>query len=143
MKKEDIDISTFKHFIPIQVRYIDIDAQGHVNNSTFLSYIEQGRVVYLNTLFPNNDFKKQGLIIARTEIDYFEPIFLDNEILCGTKVSEFGNKSFIFENILIDKNKQLKCFAKSVMVCFDYIENCTTVVPDEWKLKIKRFEEKL
>lgn len=143
MKKEDIDISTFKHFIPIQVRYIDIDAQGHVNNATFLSYIEQGRVVYLNTLFPNNDFKKQGLIIARTEIDYFEPIFLDNEILCGTKVSEFGNKSFIFENILIDKNKQLKCFAKSVMVCFDYIENCTTVVPDEWKLKINRFEEKL
>lgn len=143
MKKEDIDISTFKHFITIQVRYIDIDAQGHVNNATFLSYIEQGRVVYLNTLFPNNDFKKQGLIIARTEIDYFEPIFLDNEILCGTKVSEFGNKSFIFENILIDKNKQLKCFAKSVMVCFDYIENCTTVVPDEWKLKINRFEEKL
>jgi len=143
MKKEDIDISTFKHFITIQVRYIDIDAQGHVNNATFLSYIEQGRVVYLNTLFPNNDFKKQGLIIARTEIDYFEPIFLDSEILCGTKVSEFGNKSFIFENILIDKNKQLKCFAKSVMVCFDYIENCTTVVPDEWKLKIKRFEEKL
>jgi len=142
MKKEDINIYVFRHFTPIQVRYIDIDLQGHVNNATFLSYIEQGRVVYLNTLFPDNDFKKQGLIIARTEIDYFEPIFLSDEILCGTRVSEFGNKSFVFENILIDKNKQLKCFAKSVMVCFDYIENGTILVPDDWKLKIKSFEEK-
>jgi acyl-CoA thioesterase FadM len=69
-------------------------------------------------------------------------LFPNSETLVPQRISEFGNKSFVFENILIDKNKQLKCLAKSVMVCFDYIENSTILVPDDWKLKIKSFEER-
>lgn len=140
MKKEEINVHSFKHKCDIQVRYFDIDAQGHVNNATFLTYIEQGRVSYMNTLFPENDFKKNGLIIARTEIDYFEPIFLNEKIVCYTKVSSIGNKSFTFENLLTNSEKQIKSYAKSIMVCFNYIENCTIPVPKEWKKIIEEFE---
>lgn len=118
--KNNINISLFKHSIPIQVRYADIDMQKHVNNSVFLSYIEQGRVEYLNTILPENDFQENGLIIARTEIDYFEPIFLNENIFCCTRISSIRNKSFIFENVLISENKNIKSFAKSIMVCFNY-----------------------
>lgn len=142
MNAENIDIHLFKHFIPIQVRYIDIDQQGHVNNATFLSYIEQGRVEFLNTVLPNNDFQKNGLIIARTEIDYFEPIFLhEKNIICGTRIASWGNKSFIFENILITSQKTLKAFAKSIMVCFDYTQNKSIPVPEEWKDLVREFEK--
>jgi acyl-CoA thioester hydrolase len=35
------------HFTyPIEVRYDDLDPQGHVNNARFLSYFEQARVNY-------------------------------------------------------------------------------------------------
>lgn len=140
-KKEGINLNSFKHKIPIQVRYIDIDMQGHVNNATYLSYIEQGRVNYFNRLFPENDFQKNGLIIARTEIDYFEPIFLHEQIDCYTKISLVGNKSFVFENVLASHNNSIKCLAKSVMVCFDYSNNTTIPVPGEWKKIIEHFEQ--
>jgi acyl-CoA thioester hydrolase len=140
MKKEDINLNLFHHKIPIQIRYIDIDMQQHVNNAVYLSYIEQGRVEYLNKLFPENDFQKNGLIIARTEIDYYDPIFLNEEIYCYTRISKIGTKSFVFENIL-SSNSSIKCFAQSVMVCFDYTQNTTIPVPDEWKKKIIEFEK--
>lgn len=140
MKKEDINLKLFQHKIPIQVRYIDIDMQQHVNNAVYLSYIEQGRVEYMNKLFPENDFQKNGLIIARTEIDYYEPIFLNEEIYCYTRISKIGTKSFVFENVL-SSNSAIKCFAQSIMVCFDYTQNTTIPVPDEWKKKIIEFEK--
>ncbi len=139
--KNNINISLFKHSIPIQVRYADIDMQKHVNNSVFLSYIEQGRVEYLNTILPENDFQENGLIIARTEIDYFEPIFLNENIFCCTRISSIRNKSFIFENVLISENKNIKSFAKSIMVCFNYNLNSTISVPDNWKKAIASFEQ--
>jgi acyl-CoA thioester hydrolase len=140
MKKEDINLNLFQHKIPIQIRYIDIDMQQHVNNAVYLSYIEQGRVEYMNKLFPENDFQKNGLIIARTEIDYYDPIFLNDEIYCYTRISKIGTKSFVFENVL-SSNSAIKCFAQSVMVCFDYTQNTTIPVHDEWKKKIIEFEK--
>ncbi len=141
MKKEDIDITVFKHRTAIQVRYIDIDMQKHVNNATILSYVEQGRVEYLNMLFPDNDFNKNGLIIARTEIDYFEPIFLYEKIFCYTRVEHIGNKSFNFENVVVSNDNAIKCYVKSVMVCFDYESNATIPVPQSWQEKISDFEQ--
>ncbi len=141
MKPEEIKLSTFKYKTPIQIRYIDIDMQGHVNNAIFLSYIEQSRVDYMNTLLPNNDFNTNGLIIARTEIDYFQPIFLHDKIYCYTKISSVRNRSFTFENVLASDNNSIKCFAKSIMVCFNYNNNSTIHVPEHWREKILAFEE--
>ncbi|MCX7728687.1 MAG: acyl-CoA thioesterase [Bacteroidia bacterium] len=139
-KKENIHLSKFKHQTSIQVRYVDIDMQGHVNNATFLSYIEQGRVEYFNALFPENDFKATGLILARTEIDYFEPIWLNESIYCYTRIPQIKNKSFVFENVLTSEKGTIKCYAKSIMVCFNYIENTTIPVPTHWRQIIESFE---
>ena len=34
----------FKFHHPIEVRYSDLDPQGHVNNARFLTFFEQARV---------------------------------------------------------------------------------------------------
>lgn len=141
MRKDEIDSTAFKHRIPIQVRYKDVDMQKHVNNASILSYVEQGRVEYFNMLFPDNDFDTNGLIIARTEIDYFQPIFLNEEIFCYTRIASIGNKSFVFENVIADKQDSIKCYVKSIMVCFNYKNNTSIPVPEHWKNKIIDFEK--
>jgi acyl-CoA thioester hydrolase len=35
-----------RFYLPIQVRYGDIDPQWHVNNARFFTHMEQGRVPY-------------------------------------------------------------------------------------------------
>ena len=43
-------MTDYKFFHPIEVRYGDLDPQGHVNNAKYLTYFEQARVHYLISL---------------------------------------------------------------------------------------------
>ncbi len=45
-RDEPIDIARIAHWIGVEVRYSDLDVQGHVNNATFFTYFEQARVAY-------------------------------------------------------------------------------------------------
>ena len=44
-------MKNFRHKIPIQIRFKDLDDMGHVNNANHLSYIELARVKYFQEVF--------------------------------------------------------------------------------------------
>ena len=46
-----MNIKNFKHKTKIIVRFSDLDAMQHVNNATYLTYLEEARIDYFNTLF--------------------------------------------------------------------------------------------
>jgi acyl-CoA thioester hydrolase len=134
----------FFHRTPVQVRFKDIDKQGHVNNANHLTYIETARVSYFNqVLGPDVDWDKTGLLLAKTEIDYYIPIFLNDAIEVYTKVSRIGQKSFDVSNCIVKivDQKITECAsARSVFVCYDYLKKTTIAVPDQWKEKFITFE---
>ena len=134
----------YKHSTPVQIRFKDIDKQGHVNNANHLTYVETARVAYFNTVLGKDvNWDKTGLLLARTEIDYFVPIFLEHEIVVVTKVSRIGNKSFDVENIILKKTtkqEEICAKVKSVFVCYDYENKCTIQIPSLWKEKFSQFE---
>ena len=45
-----VDVSRCSSWVPVDVRYSDLDEQGHVNNAVFLTYFEQGRIGYFNAV---------------------------------------------------------------------------------------------
>lgn len=133
----------FKHRIRIQIRYKDIDIQGHVNNANHITYFETARVNYFNDILIKNDWNKTGMILAKTVIDYFEPIFMNDEVYCYTRITSFGSKSFEISNILTkaNDNGEIKCAeGKSVIVCFNYDIKQTVEIPNEWKEAVKTYE---
>lgn len=44
------DIERCRQWVDVEVRYNDLDAQGHVNNAVFFTYFEQARVAFLAEL---------------------------------------------------------------------------------------------
>ena len=40
-------MTPYRFHHPIEVRYGDLDPQGHLNNAKYLTYFEQARVNYL------------------------------------------------------------------------------------------------
>ena len=134
----------FKHKIPIQIRYKDVDIQGHVNNANHITYFETARVNYFNDLLKRNDWNKTGMILAKTEIDYSEPLFMDDECFCYTKITSFGTKSFEISNLItkkVGKVEMVCAHGKSVIVCFNYEIKQTVEIPAEWKEAVARFEK--
>ena len=48
MKKTSITLKDFPFHHPLKTRWRDLDAFRHVNNATFLSYIEDARIFFSN-----------------------------------------------------------------------------------------------
>ena len=138
-------LSSYTHKLKIQIRFKDIDKQGHVNNANHITYFEIARVEYFKDVFRNSiDWIKTGMILANTEITYKRPILLEDNVYCYTKIVRFGNKSFEIENVLTVEdthNKFLCAFGKSTMVCINYENKETIDVPIEWKESVKAYEK--
>ncbi|MBP7808693.1 MAG: acyl-CoA thioesterase [Bacteroidia bacterium] len=134
----------FKHKLQIQIRYKDVDIQGHVNNANHITYFETARVKYFNDLLIKNDWNKTGMILAKTEIDYSEPVYMDDECFCYTKITSFGTKSFEISNLITKKvgKEELVCaHGKSVIVCFNYEIKQTVEIPSAWKEAVAAYEK--
>jgi acyl-CoA thioester hydrolase len=135
----------FKHKIKIKVRFSDLDAMGHVNNATFLTYLEEARIAYFNDVLalPKNslDF---GAVIARIEIDYLHQISIGDELEILTRISEFGSKSATIENLILIKSNQKEVVAAAAntkLVYYDYKKRETIKIPEAVKTTVGKFEE--
>lgn len=136
-----MDKSDFKVIIPIQVRFRDTDAMGHVNNAVFLSYLEVGRMVYWRKVTGIDNFAKVKFILARVLIDYRSPITLRDEVMLGVRCTEMRGASFDFECLLWDgKTGRTLAEAKTTQVAYDYASAKPIRLPDEVRQAIKQIE---
>ena len=135
------------HKTRIQIRFKDVDKQGHVNNANHLTYVETARVAYFREVLGKQvDWDATGLLLARTEIDYLEPIFLEDELEVHTGVTRIGSKSFDMENLIVkinDSGPRTCAKIKSVFVCYDYHSKSSIEVPNNWKNNFIEFEKHL
>ena len=136
-------MADFKFFFPLQVRYGDLDPQWHVNNSRFLTFMEQARFEYLKHLglFDGQSFMDLGLIIADVHISYLAPITLGQKVRVGMRTARIGNKSMNFEYLIEDtETHQALARGEVVGVAYDYHTHATIPVPQCWRDAISAFE---
>lgn len=69
-------MARFVYAVPM--RWSDMDAYRHINNSAYLAYLEQARVAMF---FDRHDGFSSGTVIARHEIDYLYPVVYHPEPL--------------------------------------------------------------
>jgi acyl-CoA thioester hydrolase len=139
-----IKFKKYRHCIPVQIRFSDIDKLNHVNNACYHNFIEMGRVRYFEEVVGDRvNWEKSGFMLARTEIDHIEQVYLHDELYCFTRVFRIGNKSVGIKNSLVkkEKGKLIECAEiNAVLVAMDYKRNASIRVPDEWRKKFSAFE---
>jgi acyl-CoA thioester hydrolase len=139
-----MDHTQFKHVTPIQVRFVDIDAFGHVNNAVFASYYEMARVAYFDQVLGERvNWNQTGMILAKNILEYRFPIFLRDKIKCYSAVTKLGNKSFEIHNTLVrvDKAEEtLVAFGIGTLVCYNYELKETIEIPETWRKCLMEFE---
>ena len=137
-------MADFRFYTPVEIRYADLDPQGHVNNAAFLTYFEQARVKYLIHLglFSNDlSYLDIGIILADARVAFLVPVLWEMHVRVGVRIARVGTKSMMMEYELIDDAKvtQLATGA-TVLVAFDYRAKQSIPVPDTWRKKIYKFE---
>ncbi|HEY9075679.1 MAG TPA: thioesterase family protein [Anaerolineaceae bacterium] len=133
----------FHFYLPIEVRYSDLDPQWHVNHARCLSFFEQARFAYLVKLglWDGKSFLDLGLIVASVKVDYLAPIFLGQNVQVGMRVERIGNKSLTMVYVIEDtQTGQALVNCETVMVSYNYHTKSSIPVPSEWRQKITDFE---
>ena len=130
-----------KFYTPIHIRFNDIDAMGHVNNAIFFHYVEEARIQYFRTvLSTKRDWKTEGVLVARNEIDYFKPLLFKDQLNCGVAVTKIGVKSMETTTSFVVNEAEV-ARAKNVLVAFNHEKNTTIPIPQDWIDRFKDFGE--
>ena len=137
-------MAEYHFFHPIEVRYGDLDPQGHVNNATHLTFFEQARVAYfikLGLFSTDQSFMDIGVILADVQITYLKPVYFGQDIKVGVKIEKLGNKSITIAQNVVDASTGAELSKGAViMVSYDYRQGKSILIPDEWRRRITKFE---
>jgi acyl-CoA thioester hydrolase len=138
----------FRYEHPIEVRFVDTDALGHVNNAVYLSYFEAARAGYYAAVVgaPFGTGEKAGertFVIAEASLVFRQPAFFGETLLVGCRFAWAGRSSFGLEyRVRADASPvapaRLVADGDSVQVMFDLERNKVMRVPADL---LQMFEE--
>ncbi len=129
---EEVLAQQFPLVVPVQVRFRDLDALGHVNNAVYLSYLEMARVAYVQSRFGLSHPRDFSFILARVEIDYKSPVTLGERLMVGIGVAHVGKRSFRFAYEIREASSgRLVAQAETVQVMYDYQAQKPVAIPEE------------
>lgn len=135
-------MADFRFSCSIPVRYADLDAQGHVNNATYFTYMEQARLEYLvaaDLWTPGQDFLSVGTIVAEATCTYRRPILLGQTVEVAVRTARIGTKSAIMEYRLTVAGEEVAT-GRTVQVAYDYRAGASVPVPADWREKVRALE---
>src|SRR5438067_2764686 len=134
-------LSAMRVRVPIQVRFGDLDALGHINNAVYLAYFEIGRMAYINQVLQVYRVGEIGFILAEMTVRYKAPGQLEEPLTLGLRVGELRNSSFTFEYALVETDTgKLIATGTSVQVWYDYQRGQVIRIPADIKQKLKQFD---
>ena len=78
----------FEH--PVDVRWRDVDALGHVNHAVFLTYLEEGRDAFYTRMLGSDPI----YVVARLEVDLRAEVgYPDRRVTVRIEVERLGTTS--------------------------------------------------
>ena len=133
----------FKHMMPVQIRFSDVDQYGHMNNSVYFSLYDLAKTSYMRAVFGDEDWNKTGIVVANINADFLAPVFFSDDITIETAVVHLGHKSFTLMQQAVDKNSGIvKCQCRTIMVAYDIVMKEPIDLPAKFKAHICEYEGK-
>ena len=90
----DTDVTAYKHWTSINLRYGDTDRQGHINNAVYCTLYESGRVSFLFDEDRAVAGENSAYVIAKLSLDYLKEMHFPGTVEVGSKIIALGRSSF-------------------------------------------------
>jgi acyl-CoA thioester hydrolase len=102
----------------IEIRWRDMDGFGHVNNSTYLTYLEEARDQYLTDVVGEAVHR---VVIRRIEIDFVSGLTQDDDhVDVDVRLTGIGTSSLTLEERIVSvADGRVAATARTVMVHTD------------------------
>lgn len=114
----DGGMTTIPHAYAIAVDPADIDFMGHVNNASYLKWVQEAVVSHWQKLAPADAVAAHLWVAIRHEITYRKPAFLDDEVI-ATVILEKVQGARAFYETIIRRGEEVLAEVKSSWCCLD------------------------
>lgn len=104
--------------VPIPVDPADIDFMGHVNNASYLKWVQEAVIAHWQKLAPPQAVAEHLWVALKHEITYRKPAFLDDQVI-ATVVLEKVQGARAFYETLIKRGEDVLAEVKSSWCCLD------------------------
>lgn len=140
----------FAYRHPIEVRYGDTDALGHVNNAVYMSYFEAARAGYYarvtgHAFGTGPDAARTMSVIAEAHITYRAPAYFGEPIVCEARIAWVSRASFGMEYRVVSEGgpiapARLVADGATTQVMFDLVRSRPTRMSPQLLEAVERFE---
>lgn len=117
--------------MPLQLRWRDLDAFNHVNNSNFLTYLEEARIRWFDSIgeaWVTDDFAP---LLAAVQLNYRQPVPYPSDLAVELYVDKVGTSSLtIGHAIASGDGGTLYCDGHVVAVWIDRASGRPRPLPD-------------
>lgn len=105
--------------IPVPLRWVDLDAQGHVNNAIIADYLQEARVRFL-LAGDNAALLGHGTLVVRHQVEYLAPVEFSSEpVEVRLWVGEVGASRFTIGYDVV-QGAVVAARARTLLCIFDF-----------------------
>jgi acyl-CoA thioester hydrolase len=100
---------------PEHLRFADLDANGHINNGSFIELMENARVSYLRQVV-RSGLPRFRLVIGRIEVDFKRQMFFPGTATACARLVEVHGRKVVIGQGLFDGEGHCTAVQKVIMV---------------------------
>jgi len=130
-----------KFSIDLPVQFRDIDVMGHVNNATYLQYMETARVELARRLGQVREGFRPGFIIASARAEFKKPIRDERRITVSVWVSRIGDRSWDLDYSIHGPRGVQYAIGRTTQVAYDYKTRSAIKISAKLKRKLAKYVE--
>lgn len=126
-----------RHVYECPLRWADLDLLGHVNNVSYVDFLQEARIDMLDGLRAIRHAHNEGIVVVRHEVEFAAPmLFRDGPVSVECWVTEIRAGAFTIAYEIVsehpERGRVVYCRAKSQLVGFSFETDLPRRVrPDE------------
>ena len=106
------------HDYPVAIHVADIDFMGHVNNASYLTWVQEAVLHHWQRIAPPEAVAAHLWVALKHEITYRKPTFLNDEVIATVLLEKVQGARAFYETV-IRRGEEVLAEVKSSWCCID------------------------
>jgi len=113
-----MSVAALPYEFRVDVAQDDIDFMGHVNNASYLRWVQEAVISHWRRLAPAEAVGRHLWVALKHEITYRRPAFLDDDVVATVLLEKFQGTRAFYETV-IRRGGEVLAEVKSSWCCLD------------------------
>lgn len=136
-----MDLSEYKLEVKIRIDWSDLDMYQHVNNLTFMRFMQSGRVNFWEATNLSKIFEEtnRGPMLVSSHCDFKKSLYYPGIAIVKTKLAYMKNSSFALDHVILNEKNEICAEGRDVAVCYDFNTEKTYSIPEDLRMVMSRY----